>query len=138
MKIKIVVPGDAQAQMRPRATTIGGSVRMYDHPKSKQYKKHVQKAAAPYLPQKPLTGALSMKVTVYRGFLKSFSKRQRVDAEGGLLLPVTRPDVDNLAKTFMDALNGLAYIDDSQIVTLIAEKKYAEFARVEIEIFEVK
>lgn len=38
-------------------------------------------------------------------------------------LPVLRGDIDNYAKAIMDALNGVAYEDDKQIVVLIAEKK---------------
>lgn len=33
-----------------------------------------------------------------------------------------RPDVDNVAKAVMDALNGIAYDDDSQVVELTVRK----------------
>lgn len=134
INIAFQVPGDAQAQMRPRATTINGSVRMYDHKKSKDYKSYIQDIAKQYMPTEPIDGPLEMRVTIYRKLLKSFSKVKRQQALDGILLPVSKPDVDNLAKTFMDALNGMAYKDDSQIVTLIAEKRYAEEAYVFIEI----
>jgi Holliday junction resolvase RusA-like endonuclease len=34
-----------------------------------------------------------------------------------------RPDLDNLCKIVMDALNGIVYQDDNQFVKLVAEKK---------------
>lgn len=132
--IRFAIPGDAQAQIRPRASTIGGRVRMYDHKKSRTYKSYVQDVAKEFMPDEVLTGPLEMRVTVYRKALKSFSKVKRQQALDGVLLPVSKPDVDNLAKTFMDALNGMAYKDDSQVVTLIASKLYAEESYVSIEI----
>ena len=132
--IRFEIPGEAQAQMRPRATTINGQVRMYDHKKSRDYKAYVQQTAKPYMPKEPITEPVTMRVIIYKGLLKSFSKKKRQEALDGILLPDKKPDVDNLAKTFMDALNGMAYKDDSQIVTLIAEKRYAEEPYVFIEI----
>lgn len=64
---------------------------------------------------------------------KSWSKKKREAALRGEILPTSRPDVDNYLKT-LDALIGLAYEDDSQIVQTIAEKKYAENPYVEIRI----
>jgi crossover junction endodeoxyribonuclease RusA len=39
---------------------------------------------------------------------------------------ITHPDIDNLAKTVLDGLNGLAYCDDRQIRSLKVSKIYAE------------
>jgi Holliday junction resolvase RusA-like endonuclease len=47
-----------------------------------------------------------------------------------------RPDIDNYAKAILDALNGVMWADDGQIVQLTASKSYGE-PRVEIEIQEV-
>lgn len=40
------------------------------------------------------------------------------------LMPVTKPDLDNVAKLILDSLNGVAYHDDSQIVALLITKHY--------------
>ena len=51
----------------------------------------------------------------------------------------TRPDIDNLAKTVMDALNGIAYKDDNQVTWLSAKKCYTnEPAGTLIEVVPVK
>ena len=48
-----------------------------------------------------------------------------------------RPDVDNLTKAVLDALNGLAYKDDAQVCSLNFDKYYGKEAKVIIEIEEV-
>lgn len=42
----------------------------------------------------------------------------------GVIRPITKPDVDNCAKSILDALNKIAYNDDSRIVELIVRKVY--------------
>lgn len=54
------------------------------------------------------------------------------------MFPTKKPDIDNIAKSILDALNKLAYRDDTQVVTLHMEKHYAEDPRVEVEIEEIK
>ena len=48
--------------------------------------------------------------------------------------PCKKPDIDNIAKVVLDALNDVAYGDDTQVVSLCMAKKYAESPRVEVEI----
>lgn len=55
---------------------------------------------------------------------KSFNKKQREAAINEVLRPKTKPDVDNIAKSVLDALNGVAYKDDSQVILLQIEKYY--------------
>jgi len=54
-------------------------------------------------------------------------------------LPISKPDLDNLTKLVMDALEGLAYHRDSNFVNITQSKRYAVYPdppRVEIEISE--
>jgi Holliday junction resolvase RusA-like endonuclease len=43
--------------------------------------------------------------------------------------PRSKPDVDKLARTTLDALTGIAFDDDSRIVDLVTRKRYAEPGR---------
>lgn len=52
----------------------------------------------------------------------------------GELCPTIKPDADNIAKIIMDALNGVAYNDDKQVVGLSVEKRYAEEPKVIIRV----
>lgn len=40
------------------------------------------------------------------------------------ILPSVKPDLDKYVRAVMDALTGVAYADDSQVVSLYAEKVY--------------
>jgi Holliday junction resolvase RusA-like endonuclease len=48
--------------------------------------------------------------------------------------PTKKPDADNILKLVADALNGLAYVDDKNIVTAHAHKVYSDRPRLEINI----
>lgn len=39
--------------------------------------------------------------------------------------PAGRPDLDKLERAILDALSGIAWLDDSQVVTISAGKRYA-------------
>ena len=41
-------------------------------------------------------------------------------------MPLKKPDIDNCIKVILDSLNGIAYKDDSQVVSLKIEKYYAD------------
>ncbi len=45
-------------------------------------------------------------------------------------LPAVQPDLDKLVRASMDALTGVCYADDGQVVSIMAEKIYAEFTEV--------
>lgn len=55
----------------------------------------------------------------------------------GCIYPTKKPDADNIAKIVLDALNGVAYTDDTQVVNLSVQKRYGEVAEVKVEITEV-
>ena len=55
----------------------------------------------------------------------------------GEIKPIVKPDVDNVAKSILDALNGIIYLDDKQIIELDIEKIYAETSWTEVKIKEI-
>ncbi|MBQ0078389.1 MAG: RusA family crossover junction endodeoxyribonuclease [Eubacterium sp.] len=57
---------------------------------------------------------------------KSTSKKDRERIRNDKLYPTKKPDADNIAKVVCDALNGMAYKDDKQIVNMTVLKRYAE------------
>ena len=50
----------------------------------------------------------------------------------GEMLPAKQPDIDNIMKIVLDALNGVAYHDDSQICKVNFMKMYSENPRLKI------
>ena len=63
---------------------------------------------------------------------KSWSKRQKDEARGTYC--ENKPDLDNVEKAVLDALNGVAWDDDKSVVVLIARKVWADTGGVEITI----
>jgi Holliday junction resolvase RusA-like endonuclease len=75
-----------------------------------------------WLDKEPLT----VYITAYFDIPKSTSKKKRQQMIDGELMPTKKPDIDNIAKIICDALNGVAYKDDTQVVELIMRKKYTD------------
>ncbi len=85
-----------------------------------------------------LRGQLEITVTAFFAIPKSESKKKAVLMQEGIIRPTKKPDMDNILKIVCDALNGLAYKDDSQIVTAQVYKFYGDRPRVEVEIVELE
>lgn len=82
---------------------------------------------------KPIEGAVKAKITAVFTVPKSYSKKKR--AEALTKIDYThKPDCDNIAKIILDSLNGLAYIDDSQVSCLLVFKNYGEQEKVIVEL----
>jgi Holliday junction resolvase RusA-like endonuclease len=132
--IFLIVPGEPVAQGRARITTIGRHPRVFDPKKSAEYKSYVRHLANK-IKGRPLEGPLVMKCDFYKGVPKSWSEKKRQQALAGLIKPIGRPDCSNYLKGVEDALNGIAYIDDSQLVLVHVTKQYSLEPRAEIRIW---
>jgi len=138
--MKLVIYGNPVAQGRPRFSTAGGFARAYDPAKSKDYKDYIKLAAAVQMKgQEPLGGALGLSLRVYREIPKSMSAKKRGLAEAGKIRPITKPDTDNYVKGIKDALKGICWQDDSQIVDYKEPfgKWYSSTPRIEVEVTEI-
>ena len=128
-----VVLGDPVAQGRPRFSRQGGFVKAYDPAKSRDYKSYVRLIAVQNAPDSPVEGAIEFSLRIYRAIPKGMPKYKREAAKAGTLRPVTKPDVSNVLKGVEDALKGVWYKDDSQIVGYgVLGKWYDERPRIEI------
>lgn len=81
---------------------------------------------------------LQVAINAFYPIPQSFSKAKRKAAEMGILRPTTKPDCDNIIKVVLDALNGVAYYDDKQVVSVFCDKHYSEIGYLKIEIMELK
>jgi Holliday junction resolvase RusA-like endonuclease len=82
------------------------------------------------------TGPLSVYVTVQEEMPASWEHGKKLLAIHNMITP-TRGDLDNKVKAITDALNGIAYFDDSQIAELKAVKRYASEHRIFVRITEI-
>lgn len=80
---------------------------------------------------------LEMIIKAYYRIPKSASQKKYANMHSGVIRPTKKPDADNIMKVVADALNGIAYHDDTQIVRAIIEKWYSDEPRVEVIIKEI-
>ena len=128
---QFTVDGAPQGKARPRVTRNG----TFTPAKTKAYEKSVQWA---YMMQ--CQGAmfpdvsLMVMIDAYFPIPKSASKKKHERMQDGLIRPKVKPDLDNVAKSICDALNGQAYHDDAQICALYVRKWYDEKPRCDVQI----
>ena len=121
------IPGRVQAKQRPRFNVKNG--RTYTPQQTVKYESYVKGCYIDYMSQfgwLPLQGAINAEIEVFIQVPKSDSKKLKQAKLSGEIRPLIKPDVDNLCKTILDALNGLAYDDDKQVVECTVKKYYGE------------
>lgn len=132
--IEFTVPGEPMGKGRPRVTRYG----TYTPTKTKVYEEAVKLCCRNVYKGEPKEGEIRAEIKAYFGIPKSRSKLQRRLALAGEVLPTKRPDCDNIAKIILDALNGIAYKDDSAVIELKVQKIYSSEPRVEVKIYSEK
>lgn len=125
MNICFSVPGKPQGKGRPRFTRSGPT---YTPDRTAEYEERV-KLAYKQAGAGKLSGFVSADICAVFAVPKSYTKARRAAALSVSFAP-KKPDCDNIAKIILDALNGLAYDDDAQVVKLRVEKRYGETERV--------
>lgn len=129
------VPGEPKGKMRPKASSFGGHARVYTPSKQVEYENWVRLCYRRAYPEaEPFDRPLMVSLLIFLPIPKSESRKKRALMANGEILPTKKPDVDNVMKSVLDALNGLAYRDDSLICVASASKKYAESPKVLVEI----
>lgn len=80
----------------------------------------------------PAEGALALTIVFRLPIPASWSQRKRAAAATGGIRPAKKPDWDNAGKIISDALNGIVYVDDAQIVEARISKFYDISPRVDV------
>lgn len=123
MTVEIEVLGKPVGKGRPRFSNAGGFVRTYTPDKTVDFENLVR-LEWHNAGHDMLHGNISADIRAFFPIPKSVSKKKR---EGMIHASFPhKPDCDNIAKAVLDALNGIAYEDDSQVVELEVTKKYSE------------
>lgn len=134
--IMFTVDGTAVPKQRPR---INGR-QAYTPKRTRDYEERVRSAfRSSYCGTIPIYEkgvAVRACIEVIQQIPKSWSNSKHLKAERGEIVPTSRNgDLDNIAKSILDALNGLVYEDDCQVTTLMITKRYGAdpYAAVRIE-----
>lgn len=150
---RFTVYGDAQPAGSKRAFAIPGRTRQSgapmivvtdDNKKSKPWKSQVSSEARDAMTTEsgtilaPATGPLKVLIVFYRprpkNHFRSGANSHDVKASSPEW-PTTKPDVLKLARGVEDAMSGLVYVDDNQIVIEHLEKRYDATARCDVTVW---
>lgn len=117
--ISFICEGIPVAKARPRATRSGV---VYTPRTTMIAERNIREA---YLERvnrrpKPTEKPVAVAITFYFPQPKNTSKKKLELNKGKPR--AKKPDVDNLIKTVLDALNGVAWLDDNQVVAVYAQK----------------
>ncbi len=134
MRIAFEVRGVPVGQGRARMARVGRGVRAYTDEKTRRASASFLAQALPYKPDKPLEGALRLRLRFVFPVPASYSKKRRERCLVGLEWPAKRPDLDNLEKLVKDSLNGVFYRDDSQVCYVVKAKQYGGVARTFVDL----
>lgn len=110
---------------RPRFTRFG---KAYTPKKTHDYEKQI----ADYFKQNPNRFKFEKEIPIAVNLVfgmpipKSTPKSRKAAMLEKIVQHTKKPDLDNLQKAVLDALNGTAWEDDSQIVRITAKKEYTD------------
>lgn len=131
-EVKFVVPGKPFGKQRPRMSRRGKFTTTYTPKETVEYENLVKISYYASNSDTKLKGAIKAEIRGVFPLPKSTSNKQKEKMLSGEIKYTKKLDCDNMAKCILDALNNIAYDDDSQIYELKVSKEYGENPRVEI------
>ena len=135
MVYEFEVIGNIIGKERPRVNTYTNMV--YTPNRTKDYERLIQEYFMIKYPNHVmLENRLSIEIIAYMKIPKSTSKAKEKQMLEGIISPTKKPDIDNIAKSILDALNKFVFKDDNQVSKLLVEKKYAKEEKVYVKIEE--
>ena len=121
------------AKGRARYARRGNFVSTYTPKKTKDYETVIREQAILFMKEeKPLETPVSVSIEFSMPMPKSTPKKLLEAHLNGSIRHTKKPDLDNLAKAVLDAMNGVVFLDDSQIVKLTLSKRYSKLGNIQI------
>ncbi len=128
MIFSIIIPGEPVPKARARVTRWGA----YTPQKTLDFENFVKfHAAEAWGDRPPINSDLPLLLVVQFYLPRPKSTPKRIKR------PIRKPDFDNLVKSITDALEGIVYPGDQQIVSATIDKYFSDRPRTEIEIYAV-
>jgi len=125
--VKFRVAAEPIAQGRPRLTTINGQARAFDPKKSRDWKSFIndiaQRAMIEHGHEKPFEGPIVARMRFAFVLAKSHHRKRTPRPRQW---HTKRPDIDNLSKAIFDACESVVFLNDTQIVRIVADKIICE------------
>jgi len=139
MQIHFQVEGNPKGKGRPRFSRVGSFTKVYTDKQTLTYEALIATFAKQAMGgTEPLKTPVSVYLYVRLPIPQSYPKKRRDACLNGSELPCKKPDIDNIAKTYLDAMNGVIFMDDTQVIDLHVKKVYAEKAGVDVMVTEAE
>jgi Holliday junction resolvase RusA-like endonuclease len=138
--INFTIPGPPQGKARPRVVRAKSGISLtYTPDKTVRYEEltRIRYRAAARGFKFADDAQVGIQITARYPIPKSKSKRVKAAMLAGQIRPAKKPDCDNIVKIVCDALNGIAYRDDAQIVLAQVEKEYDDEPKTFVRLWEV-
>lgn len=121
----IYIKGKPIAKKRPRFARRGKHVTTYNDQETEEGRTFLQ--IMQQYKDKPIRRPVH--ITMVFNILRPKShfgtgKNENKVKDSAPLFPVTKPDVDNYIKFYLDVMNEHVYLDDSQVTSVAAAKSY--------------
>lgn len=128
--------GKPEGKARPRI--VNGHA--YTPERTQAYEEMVRAAYRTMCGEEAFEPKLPIKVSILAFYAvpKSAPESLKAKMRNNEIRPTTKPDWDNVGKIVCDALNGLAWHDDAQVVEAFVEKRYGITPMVCVRIEEAK
>ena len=128
----IIVTGPITGKARPRFNTQTGTA--YNPRTTKRYEALIEWCYKTQHGEYYHEFPVDVTIIVEHSVPKNTPIAQREAMLAGKIEPMKKPDIDNIAKIVLDALNGVAYKDDKQVVELHCYKRYAVEPRLMVNV----
>lgn len=123
--VTVVLSGEPQGKGRARAVVRGKFATMYTPAKTRTYEGMIRTAAMDAMAgRNPISEPVEITLSAVFAIPQSWSQKKRHKAISGEIRPTKKPDIDNVIKAWADAMNGVVFADDSQIVKGTFAKTY--------------
>lgn len=132
--ILIVVPGHPVGKGRARSARLpNGRTIHYTPAKTRTWEGIAKSLAIDAMNGRdPLQCPVRISIIITHGVADSWPNWKRELAYAGRIEPTVKPDADNVEKAVKDALNGVVWHDDCQVVSCSKEKLYGPVPGVRI------
>lgn len=122
------VPGAPQGKARARTVRDkSGSVHSYTPKSTRDYERNIRESYELYGGKLiPSETPIEVSVTAVFPVPASYPKKVKQACYGGKQRPLKKPDADNILKSVLDALQGVAYYNDTQVYRVDIEKRYED------------
>lgn len=137
--LRLWIPGTPQGKGRARSFIRNGKIAHITPEKTRTYEGNIKTLAIETMGELPPSSKpIRIDLVIVMRPSDSWPEWKKELAYSGRLSPTAKPDSDNVEKAVKDALNGIAWLDDAQVVQDTKQKIFGERPGVRVEVVELE